>query len=180
MEQQLVQSMLELQCDEHNSLFDKTFLNYRCFPSDYTMVRNYTLSLVEDTPIEDDERALLEQQISEMIKNAIKHGNNCDTSKHIHIWYLFGPSFAHFIIEDEGDGFQELERWNDFNRHRLESLESRDFEMLENFVSFKTQNSDDTDGGNALFAALEYWNEGIFLNGKRNALAMYRTFPRSF
>ncbi len=111
-----------------------------------------------------------------MIKNAIKHGNACDITKNIHIWFSFSSSYAHFIIEDEGKGFQELERWNSFNRRRIESLENKDFEQFENFLSFKTKNSDEDDGGNALFAALEYWNEGIFLNEKRNALAMYRTF----
>ncbi len=176
MELQL-QAALELQCDEHNSLFDKTFLSYQSFPSDYSMVRNYTLQILEDVQINSEEKELLEQQISEMIKNAIKHGNNCNIEKNIHIWYSFANSYAHFIIEDEGIGFQELDRWNDFNKHRIASIENKNFEQLENFVSFKSQNSDEHDGGNALFAALEYWNEGIFLNKKKNALAMYRTFP---
>ncbi len=180
MVQQQVQVTTELQSDEHNPLFDKTFLTYECFSSDYAMVRQYTLQLLEGIIIEDDEKKLLEQQVSEMIKNAIKHGNNCDLQKKIHIWYSFSSHFAHFIIEDEGEGFKELERWNNFNRNRIESLENGDFERLGKFVSFKTQNSDEHDGGNALFAALEYWNEGIFLNTKRNALAMYRTFPSSF
>ena len=112
-----------------------------------------------------------------MIKNAIKHGNNCDENKNIHIWFSFSESHAHLIIQDEGEGFQELDQWNDFNKNRLAFIENKDYENLENYISFKTQKSDENDGGNALFAALEYWNEGIVLNDKRNALAMYRSFP---
>ncbi len=177
MVQQQTQATFQLISDEHNSLFDKTFLTYQSFSSDYSRVREYALHILDEALIESEEKELLVQQISEMIKNAIKHGNNCDTSKNIHIWYSFSSSFAHFIIEDEGDGFTELENWNIFNQNRIELIENKDYEQLGNFVSFKTQKSDEHDGGNALFAALEYWNEGIYLNDKRNALAMYRTFP---
>ncbi len=174
---QEINATIELQCDEQNPLFDKTHLQYKCFESDYNKVRYYTLLLLQSAPSQITERDLLEQQISEMIKNAIKHGNNCDIHKNIHVWFSFSPIHAHLIIEDEGEGFQEMERWNDFNKNRLESIENKNFERLEHYVSFKTQRSDKFDGGNALFAALEYWNEGLILNNKRNALAMYRTFP---
>ncbi len=168
---------IELKCDEQNSLFDKTHLLYKCFTSDYRLVRYYTLLVLQSAPVDLEEKNLLEQQISEMIKNAIKHGNNCETQKKIHVWYSFSQEHAHFIIEDEGNGFQELEKWNNFNKNRIESLENNNYEEFEKYISFKTENSDEHDGGNALFAALEYWNEGIIFNNKKNGLAMYRTFP---
>ncbi len=168
---------IELQSDEQNPLFDKTHLQYKCFSSDYKKVRYYTLLVLQSAPFEIKEKNLLEQQISEMIKNAIKHGNNSNSSKKIHVWYSFSPLHARLIIEDEGEGFQEVDRWNEFNRNRLELIENKNYEKLEQYVSFKTQKSDKFDGGNALFAAMEYWNEGLILNNKRNALAMYRTFP---
>jgi len=49
---------------------------------------------------------------------------------------------------------------------------------LEAFVSFRTARSDDNDGGNALFAALEYWNGGFIFNDKRNAIAMLKQYPK--
>lgn len=168
----------KLRSDEQNALFDKTNLLYKDFPSDFRQIRYFTLLIVQSAPLEIKEINLLEQQISEVIKNAVKHGNKCDTKKKVKIWYSFSASHAHLIVEDEGDGFQELERWNDFNRNRLECLQTSNFEKLANFVSFQTISSDDHDGGNALFAALEYWNDGFIYNNKRNAVAMYKTFPQ--
>ena len=49
-----------------------------------------------------------------------------------------------------------------------------------NYVSFRTMKSDDQDGGNALFAALEYWNGGFVYNGKRNAVAMLKKYQQKF
>ena len=79
---------------------------------------------------------------------------------------------------DEGEGFKDLEKWNEFNRKRLECLHTSDFESLTNYVSFRTMKSDEQDGGNALFAALEYWNGGFVYNGKRNGVAMLKRFQQ--
>ena len=57
-------------------------------------------------------------------------------------------------------------------------MHEQNFEDLSNFVSFKTQKSDDSDGGNALFAALEYWNGGFVYNGKKNGVAMLKKFQQ--
>ena len=50
--------------------------------------------------------------------------------------------------------------------------------MLSNYVSFRTKQSDDQDGGNALFAALEYWDGGFVYNGKKNGVAMLKRFQQ--
>jgi hypothetical protein len=121
---------------------------------------------------------LLEQQISEIIKNAVKHGNKCDPEKKVRVWFSFSPEHAHLIVEDEGEGFQDLERWNDFNRKRQSALEGNDFEALSDFVSFRGEKADDNDGGNALFAALEYWNGGFVFNSRRNCVSMLKNFPK--
>ncbi|MBP5251512.1 MAG: ATP-binding protein, partial [Treponema sp.] len=52
------------------------------------------------------------------------------------------------------------------------------FEELANYVTFRTKKSDDQDGGNALFAALEYWNGGFIYNDKRNGVAMLKQFQQ--
>ena len=168
----------QLRSDENDPLFDKTNMMYKVFPSDYRQIRYFTLLIVQSAPLEIKEINLLEQQISEVIKNAVKHGNNCDINKKVHIWYSFSPVHAHLIIQDEGEGFKDLEKWNEFNRQRLQCLYTQDYEKLANYVSFRTQKSDDQDGGNALFAALEYWNGGFVFNGKRNAVAMLKKFPQ--
>lgn len=168
----------ELRSDDNDPLFDKVNMLYKEFPSDYRQIRYFTLLIVQSAPLEIKEINLLEQQISELIKNAVKHGNKCDINKKVKIWYSFSPSHAHIIVEDEGDGFQDLDKWNEFNRKRLESLHNQNFEELANYVSFRTERSDEHDGGNALFAALEYWNGGFVYNGKKNAVAMLKKYQQ--
>jgi hypothetical protein len=164
--------------NENSPLFDKTGMLYKEFPSDYRQIRYFTLLIVQSAPPEIKEINLLEQQISEVIKNAVKHGNQCDLGKKVKVWYSFDSTHAHLIVQDEGPGFKDLEKWNDFNRKRLEILSAQDFEKLADFVSFRTDKSDDNDGGNALFAALEYWNGGFVFNDSRNAVAMLKKYPQ--
>ena len=164
----------ELRADSSSPLFDKSNMLYKEFPSDFRQIRYFTLLIVQSAPLEIKEINLLEQQISEIIKNAVKHGNNCDLNKKVKVWYAFSPSHAHLIVEDEGPGFQDLEKWNDFNRKRLECLYDQNFEQLGSYVAFRTAKSDDQDGGNALFAALEYWNGGFIYSDKRNSVAIDR------
>jgi serine/threonine-protein kinase RsbW len=168
----------EIRSDENNPLFDKTNMFYKEFPSDYRQIRYFTLLIVQSAPLEIKEINLLEQQISEIIKNAVKHGNKCNPDKKVRVWYSFSPTHAHLVVQDEGDGFKDLEKWNEFNRKRLELLAQSDFEKLSDYVSFRTQKSDENDGGNALFAALEYWNGGFVYNSKRNGVAMLKKFPQ--
>ena len=168
----------EIRVDENSPLFDKTGMLYKEFPSDYRQIRYFTLLIVQSAPLEIKEINLLEQQISEVIKNAVKHGNQCSIAKKVRVWYSFDSTHAHLIVQDEGPGFKDLEKWNEFNKKRLEILSEQDFEKLSNYVSFRTITSDDNDGGNALFAALEYWNGGFVFNDSRNAVAMLKSFPQ--
>ena len=173
-----MEQLKELRSDDNDPLFDKTNMLYKEFPSDFRQIRYFTLLIVQSAPLEIKEINLLEQQISEVIKNAVKHGNECDINKKVKVWYSFSPTHAHIIVQDEGEGFKDLEKWNEFNRNRLQCLHEQNFEDLSNFVSFKTQKSDDSDGGNALFAALEYWNGGFVYNGKKNGVAMLKKFQQ--
>ncbi|MDD7415964.1 MAG: ATP-binding protein [Treponemataceae bacterium] len=173
-----MEQFIELRSDEKDPLFDKTNMLYKEFESDYRQIRYYTLLIVQSAPLEIKEINLLEQQISEVIKNAVKHGNKCDKSKKVKVWYSFSPNHAHLIVEDEGEGFKDLEKWNEFNKKRIECLQKSDLDALSKFVSFRTKDSDDQDGGNALFAALEYWDGGFVYNGKRNGVAMLKKFQQ--
>lgn len=173
-----MERFIELRSDEKDPLFDKTNMLYKEFESDYRQIRYYTLLIVQSAPLEIKEINLLEQQISEVIKNAVKHGNKCDKSKKVKVWYSFSPNHAHLIVEDEGEGFKDLEKWNEFNKKRIECLQKSDLDALSKFVSFRTKDSDDQDGGNALFAALEYWDGGFVYNGKRNGVAMLKKFQQ--
>ena len=173
-----MEQIKELRVDENDALFDKTNMLYKEFPSDFRQIRYFTLLIVQSAPLEIKEINLLEQQISEVIKNAVKHGNKCDINKKVSVWYSFSPTHAHLIVEDEGEGFKDLEKWNEFNRKRLNCLHDQNYEDLANYVSFRTLDSDDQDGGNALFASLEYWNGGFVFNEKRNGVAMLKKFQQ--
>ncbi|MDR2245774.1 MAG: ATP-binding protein [Treponema sp.] len=174
------QGNITIEVDSASPLFDKTGLEYQEFPSDYSRIRSYAMSVVRSAPQGVREATLLEQQISEIIKNAIKHGNKNDIRKKVRIWHKFTPDMAHLIVEDEGDGFKDLERWNAFNRKRYRYVDERNYDELGKYVSFRNGSGDESDGGNALFAAVEYWDAGLVFNEKRNAVAMKRLFkPKS-
>lgn len=165
-----------LRSDDNDPLFDKTNMLKKEFPSDFRQIRYFTLLIVQAAPMEIKDTNLLEQQISEIIKNAVKHGNKCDINKKVTVWYSFSPTHAHIIVQDEGEGFQDLEKWNEFNKNRAKALYEQNFEELSQYASYHTQTSDQQDGGNALFAALEYWDGGFVYNGKRNAVAMLKKY----
>jgi hypothetical protein len=168
----------EIKVDSLSPLHDKKGLKYKEFSSNYKQIRFYTRRLIRSAPSVIREFNLLEQQISEIIKNAIKHGNKNDSTKKVRVWYKFNTRAVHLIVEDEGNGFRDLEKWNVFNRKRLECIENGNFDALGNYLSFRSAESDNYDGGNALFAALEYWNAGVVFNEKRNGVAVKREFKK--
>jgi hypothetical protein len=49
---------------------------------------------------------------------------------------------------------------------------------MSKYVSYRTEKSDELDGGNALFAALEYWNGGLVFDEKRTSVAVHKVFNR--
>lgn len=164
--------------DEKSRLFDKKAMFHKKLPSDFRQIRYFTMLIVQKAPADIKEINLLEQQISELIKNAVKHGNKCDLNKNIEVWYSFSEIEARLIVLDQGQGFKRLEEWNEFNRIRNECFRTQNFEKMGKYVSFITEDSDELDSGNALFAALEYWNGGIVYNRKRNCIAVKKNFPR--
>jgi len=161
--------------DENHILFNTHGMYYKEFPSDLRQVRFYTVFIVQRAPEKFREVNLLEQQLSEMIKNAVKHGNKCDISKKVRVWYDFNKR-AKIIVEDEGEGFKQLEEWIAFNDERNRCFDEHDYEGMEKYVSYRGKHSTEDDGGNALFAALEYWNGGMVWNAKKNKVVVARYF----
>jgi len=163
--------------NEASRLFNRTGMFYKKFPSDFRQIRYFTLVVLQKAPPEIKEINLLEQQISELIKNAVKHGNRKDPAKNVHVWFAFDEASARIIVQDEGKGFARLEEWNEFNRRRNECFTKQDFEEMARYVSYVTPDSDEHDSGNALFAAVEYWDAGLVFNGKKNCVAAAKHFP---
>ncbi len=166
-----------LQDDDH-LLFDNNDMFSKEFDSDYRKIRYNTLVIVQKAPPEIQEINLLEQQVSEIIKNAVKHGNKSNSDKKIRVWWTFTTEEARLIVEDEGEGFQNIDEWNDFNVIRQDCLQKEDYIKLADYVSYRTDQSDDNDGGNAMFAAVEYWNKGVVFTKAGNMVAVGKKFPK--
>lgn len=168
----------KLLVDDRNELFDAQGMKFVEFPSDLSQVRRYATEILKDCPEAFLEGNLLEQQLSELIKNGIKHGNHSDPTKTLKVWYDLRKR-ARFIVEDEGAGFVALDDWNDYFRRRQTALWNEDFDTFLTLASYRGPHSDETDGGNSLIAALEYWNGGMIYNGKRNKVGVVRWFSAS-
>lgn len=170
-----VKVIKRLVVDEHNDIFDAADMTYVSYPSLLSDVRAYAYEIVRHAPEAFREEGLLEQQISEIIKNGVKHGNHCDPAKNVHIWYSFHKR-AKIIVEDEGEGFTAIEEWNDYFRKRQEALFSEDFDTFLALAAYRGAKSDANDGGNSLIAALEYWNGGIIYSARKNKVGVVRWY----
>jgi hypothetical protein len=168
--------MTEIIIDGSSPLFNKERMNFQEFPSDFSKIRYYALVVVSSAPLPIKEANLLEQQVSELIKNGITHGNRNDPRNILKVWYSFTHNDARLIVEDEGDGFKEIRAWNEFNRKRIECTRNGNLAELAKYISFRGQNSKEKDGGNALFAALEYWDGGMVFNTDCNAVAVKKIY----
>ncbi len=161
--------------DEHNELFDAQGMRYAEFPSDYGRIRDYAAAVLVDCPEAFLEDGLLEQQLSEIIKNGIKHGNGCDPDRKLRVWFDLRKR-ARFIVEDEGEGFSDLDAWNDFYRRRQLALYRQDFDEFLELASYRGPKCGPDDGGNSLFAALDYWNGGMIYSAAKNKVGVVRWF----
>ena len=95
-----------------SELFQKNGFEYREFSSNPEAVRFESLLIVQTVPDYIPDQNLLEQQISELLLNAIVHGNDCDPQKYVRVWYDCRDTVFSMIIQDEGNGFQDIELWN--------------------------------------------------------------------
>ena len=162
--------------NEESRLMDKAGMRHKTINIDFSRIRYISHLIAQDAPDEIREYNLLEQQVSEIIKNGVRHGNRNDIRKSLKIWWYFTPRMARLIVEDEGDGFQNLEQWIEFYGKRMDCFSRGDFENMTEYLSYRTEDSRDEDGGNALFAAVEYWNRGVVFNNKKNGIAVARDF----
>ncbi|PKL11754.1 MAG: ATP-binding protein, partial [Spirochaetae bacterium HGW-Spirochaetae-6] len=83
---------LILSLDDNHEFFNTQGMYYKEFPSLFNQIRAFALFIVQKAPESFKEINLLEQQVSELVKNAIKHGNKCVPSKKIKVWYEFNET----------------------------------------------------------------------------------------
>lgn len=170
------QEIKQIRVDSQDPLFDTEGLYHKTFYIDLSQVRRLSNLIAQEAPKHVQEINMLEQQISEIIKNGVRHGNQNDKSKSLKVWFRFKDQEARLIVQDEGAGFQNIDEWNEFYRKKIECYRNHDFEEMMNYLAFRTEYSTELDGGNAMFAAIEYWNGGLVFNDERNAVAVCRIF----
>lgn len=168
-----------IEINDNSPILSRKGMNLKIFKSDYRLIKYMTMTITKHAPECLKNINLLKQQISELIKNGAKHGNKYDPEKEIKIWFKFTSDSAHIIVEDEGDGFKELEKWNQLKQLRDIAFRSRDFEKMAKYALWKGKNSTPDDGGNAMFAAVEYWNQGVVYSSRRNCVGVKKVFPNN-
>jgi anti-anti-sigma factor len=166
----------QIRVDSADPLFDTTGMYHKTFYIDLSQVRRLSNLIAQKAPKHVQEINMLEQQVSEIIKNGVRHGNRNDKERALKIWFSFNDQEARLIVQDEGEGFQDIEKWNEFYRKKIECYRNSDFDEMMHYLAFRTEQSTDADGGNAMFAAIEYWNGGLVFNDQRNAIAVRRVF----
>ncbi len=162
--------------EDKNPIWETDKMKYKEFHSDLAQIRNYSKEILTNSDMENPDDKILQLQITEFIKNAIRHGNQEDKNKKVKIWYNINNDYAKLIIEDEGEGFENLENWNEFNKHRVHYINKQDIKNVLKYATYKTEKSTESDGGNFLFSALEYWDSGIIFNTKKNKLYAMKYF----
>lgn len=161
--------------DNHRNLSTKG-LRFKSFSSDFRLIRYITMLITNHAPNDLKEINILQQQISELVKNGAKHGNNYDKEKSINIWFSITRCGAHIIVEDQGDGFKDIEKWNSFKMLRDRAFRARCFKEMTKYAVWKGENSKPEDGGNSLFAAIEYWDKGVVFSQKGNRVGVRKSF----
>jgi hypothetical protein len=163
----------KLVVDDHSPLFDTSDCRFQELASDLSLTRDYARKLILDVQdkVGSIPLGVLEEQVSEIVKNAIKHGNRCNPDKKVRVWYSASREAFKVIVEDEGDGFTNLEEWNEFNANRLKAFSSGNMEEMMKYIQYKGPESTEDDGGNSLFAALEYWDSGLVYNSRKNKVS---------
>lgn len=167
-----------IQIDDSSPLFNRRAMFYKEFPSDLRQLKFFSSLIMQKVPESIKGKNLLEKQIRELLKNAIKHGNKNDRTRKVKIYYAFNQEEAHIIIEDEGKGFREIEEWNEFYRKRCECYIKQQFDEMDKYVSFRTASSDAEDNGSSLCEAIKFWNGGIVFNNRRNVVAVLKKYPQ--
>lgn len=175
-----MKKIADILIDDASPLFDRTGMQFLEFPSECATIRMHAMRIAHHAPVSIRELNLLEQQISELIKNAVKHGNRCKPHNLVQVWYQFSENQARLIVADQGQGFTDIEKWNEFHRVRQSLLDGSENPNLGQYVAWRTPASDDDDGGNALFAAVEFWNRGLVYTRARNCVAACRDYENSY
>ena len=78
--------------------------------------------------------------VEEALMNAIKHGNQRDPEKSVHVFYGVSPESLKIIVEDEGDGFDPDEVPDPTLEENLELPSGRGLMLMKTFMTMVEYN----------------------------------------
>jgi serine/threonine-protein kinase RsbW len=107
-------------------------------PSDYGASREVQMKIIDDV-----ERHGFHQQalfairlaLEEAMRNAIKHGNQHDRNKKVHVEAIVTPGEARILIEDEGRGFRRSRVPDPTLPKNLEKCSGRGILLIEAYMN---------------------------------------------
>ncbi|HPX26628.1 MAG TPA: ATP-binding protein [Treponemataceae bacterium] len=160
----------------------KNSMHVRQIQSKDTLIRYYAMQTVKTLPMNDIEKKLLEQQISELIQNAVVHGNKNREELIVNIRYLYKNNVFTIILQDEGNGFTEFEHWKQWNEKRSKLEQDKNAEEFSMYASYQKRGSFNPCGfgGTGLFAAFEYWDKEFSFSKEGNTLTASKIFYPTF
>lgn len=69
------------------------------------IVESFIDNAKDQYKISDDIYANIMVAVTESVNNAIRHGNNSDKDKNVHLTLILEDKSIKFVVEDEGNGF---------------------------------------------------------------------------
>jgi serine/threonine-protein kinase RsbW len=109
----------------------------KIIPSDYADAREIQRQVreeVERAGYDADAQFAVKLALEEALINAIKHGNQLDPGKRVHVEWQVTPQAIEITIEDEGPGFDRRSVPDPTTRENLEKLTGRGILLIESFM----------------------------------------------
>ena len=78
--------------------------------------------------------------VEEALMNAIKHGNQRDPEKFVHVEFYLSPELLRVVVTDEGDGFNPDDVPDPTLDENLELPSGRGLMLMRTFMSFVEYN----------------------------------------
>ncbi len=98
-------------------------------------IRDHITERLRESGYDEEDVIDVRQALEEALVNAIKHGNNCDCAKQLHISFCVDNDCFQICIEDEGPGFNPQSVADPLSIEHLESPCGRGLLMMKHYMS---------------------------------------------
>ena len=115
----------------------------RTIPSDTDIARQLLeelLGQLGDRGWPEEDKFGVHLSVEEALMNAIKHGNQRDPEKLVHVEFYLSPELLRVVVTDEGEGFNPEEVPDPTLDENLELPSGRGLMLMRTFMSFVEYN----------------------------------------